>query len=184
MNIGDNIQQENNIIVSNELILQKQFQHLNIKVYGTFENPLFKAKDIGDLLEIKNVREIIKNYNNKQRCDVSLTDAIGREQETIFLTEQGLYKILMRSRKPIAEQFQDWVCEVIGEIRLNSTKKLEEKLNYQEKQLSYYKELHLNRLILMKHLMFFLQILMGYIKLEKLISLQLKNVLNNFKLLV
>lgn len=77
MNIVDNIQQENNITISNELILQKQFQHLNIKVYGTFENPLFKAKDIGDLLEIKNIREIIKNYNNKQRCDVSLTDAIG-----------------------------------------------------------------------------------------------------------
>lgn len=141
MNIVDNIQQENNITISNELILQKQFQHLNIKVYGTFEKPLFKAKDIGDLLEIKNIREIIKNYNNKQRCDVCLTDAIGRSQETNMLTEQGLYKILMRSRKPIAEQFQDWVCEVIEEIRLNSTKNLEEKLNYQEKQLSYYKEL-------------------------------------------
>lgn len=37
------------------------------------------------------VSEVIKNFNNKQRCDVSLTDAIGREQKTTFLTEQGLY---------------------------------------------------------------------------------------------
>jgi hypothetical protein len=34
-----------------------------------------------------------------------------------MLTEQGLYKVLMKSRKPIAEKFQDWVCEVIEEIR-------------------------------------------------------------------
>ena len=134
MNIVDNIQQENNITISNELILQKQFQHLNIKVYGTFEKPLFKAKDIGDLLGIKNVKDAIKNYNDKQKSGVVLTDPHGRSQETNMLTEQGLYKMLMKSRKPIAEQFQDWVCEVIEEIRLNSTKNL-------KKQLSYYKEL-------------------------------------------
>ena len=134
MNKVDNIHQENNIIVSNELILQKQFQHLNIKVYGTFEKPLFKAKDIGDLLGIKNVKDAIKNYNDKQKSGVVLTDPHGRSQETNMLTEQGLYKMLMKSRKPIAEQFQDWVCEVIEEIRLNSTKNL-------KKQLSYYKEL-------------------------------------------
>ena len=82
MNKVDNIHQENNIIVSNELILQKQFQHLNIKVYGTFEKPLFKAKDIGDLLGIKNVKDAIKNYNDKQKSGVVLTDPHGRSQET------------------------------------------------------------------------------------------------------
>jgi prophage antirepressor-like protein len=110
---------------SNNLLI-KQFNGLNIQVYGTYDEPLFKAKDIGDLLGMSNIREVIKNFNNKQRCDVSLTDAIGREQNTTFLTEQGLYKVLMRSRKKIAEQFQDWVCEVVEEIRKNGKYELEE----------------------------------------------------------
>jgi prophage antirepressor-like protein len=102
--------------INTGLNLIKKFEDLDITIHGTSENPLFKAKDIGDLLGIKNIREIIKNYSNKQKV-VSLTDTLGGKQESIMLTEQGLYKVLMKSRKPIAEKFQDWVCEVIEEIR-------------------------------------------------------------------
>jgi prophage antirepressor-like protein len=117
-------------------LLVEQFKHFNIEVHGTYDEPLFKAKDIGDLLEMRNIREVIKNFNEKQRCDVSLTDAIGRQQNTTFLTEKGLYKVLMRSRKPIAEEFQDWVCELIKHIRLNSNNQLQNKI----KELEFYKE--------------------------------------------
>ena len=135
-------------------LLVKQFQDLNINIYGTYEDPLFKAKDIGDLLEMSNIRETIKTFNNKQKV-VSLTDTLGGKQETTMLTEQGLYKVLMKSRKKIAEEFQDWVCEVIEEIRKKGKYDLEEKLlqnqqqlkqNQQqlllkEQELKYYKEL-------------------------------------------
>jgi prophage antirepressor-like protein len=47
-------------------LLIKQFNGLNIQVYGTYDEPLFKAKDIGDLLGMSNIREVIKNFNNKQ----------------------------------------------------------------------------------------------------------------------
>jgi len=40
---------------------------LNIQLYGTYEEPLFKAKDMGDLLEMSNIREVIKNFNSKQK---------------------------------------------------------------------------------------------------------------------
>ncbi|MDD4938248.1 MAG: BRO family protein [Candidatus Shapirobacteria bacterium] len=100
---------------SDNLIIKK-FEDLDITVYGTFDNPLFKANDIGDLLGIKNIRDTIKDYNGKQK-GVVLTDTLGGLQETTMLTEQGLYKVLMKSRKPIAEKFQDWVCQVIEEIR-------------------------------------------------------------------
>ena len=125
MDIVTNIPKENDNQIQTNQLLVEHFKHFNIEIYGTHNKPLFKAKEIGDLLGFKNVREIIKNYNIKQRCDVSLTDAIGREQNTTFLTEQGLYKILMRSRKPIAEEFQDWVCDIIEQIRQNRIKELE-----------------------------------------------------------
>ncbi len=130
-------------------LLVKQFNGLNIQVYGTYEEPLFKAKDIGDLLEMSNIREVIKNFNDRQRCDVSLTDAIGRVQNTTFLTEQGLYKVLMRSRKKIAEQFQDWVCEVVEEIRRKGKYDLEEQLK--TKELEYQRQLQAKEQELLKY---------------------------------
>ena len=84
---------ENNQIqldnTNSDNLLIKQFNGLNIQVYGTYEEPLFKAKDIGDLLGMSNIREVIKIFNNKQKV-VSLTDTLGGQQNTTFLTEQGL----------------------------------------------------------------------------------------------
>jgi len=139
-NTNNQIQLDN---TNSDNLLVKQFKGLNIQVYGTYEEPLFKAKDIGDLLEMSNIREVIKNFNNKQRC-VSLTDTLGGQQNTTFLTEQGLYKVLMRSRKKIAEQFQDWVCEVVEEIRKKGKYDLEEKLK-EHQQLLQIKELEHQR---------------------------------------
>lgn len=119
------------IITNESSLMVKQFENLNINIYGTYEDPLFKAKDIGELLEMKNIREVIKNFNNKQK-GVSLTDTPGGKQEVTFLTEQGLYKVLMKSRKPIAEQFQDWVCEVVEEIRKRGKYDLEEQLKLKD----------------------------------------------------
>jgi prophage antirepressor-like protein len=34
-----------------------------------------------------------------------------------MLTMKGVYKLLMNSSKPIAEKFQDWLVDVIEEIR-------------------------------------------------------------------
>lgn len=48
--------------------------------------------------------------------------------EQLFLTERGLYKVLMISRKPIAKQFQDWVYDVIIEIRKTGEYKLQRKV--------------------------------------------------------
>ena len=39
-------------------------------------------------------------------------------QEMVYVNEQNLYKVIMRSDKPQAEPFQDWVCgEVLPSIR-------------------------------------------------------------------
>jgi hypothetical protein len=50
-----------------ENLLVKEFNGLNIEVHGTYDEPLFKAKDIGDLLGMRNIREVIKNFNEKQK---------------------------------------------------------------------------------------------------------------------
>ena len=114
--------------MSSTALIIKEFANFNIHIYGTYEKPLFKAKEIGELLDIKNIKDSIKQFTNKQKDVAVSTDSIGRQQESIMLTEQGLYKVLMRSRKPIAEEFQDKVCEIMEEIRLTGKYELEKKL--------------------------------------------------------
>ena len=94
-----------------------------VNIQGTHENPLFKAKDIANILELKNIRENLKDFSSDEKV-VSLSYSIGGPQETMFLTEIGLYRIIGRSRKPIAQIFQRWIINVVKEIRINGMYKL------------------------------------------------------------
>ena len=62
-----------------------------ITIKGTVNNPLFRASDIGSILEISNVRQTIKDFDNTEKVAVSIADSIGREQNVSFLTELGFY---------------------------------------------------------------------------------------------
>jgi prophage antirepressor-like protein len=107
--------------------------HTEIIIKGTIENPLFRACDIGEILEISNVRSTIQNFDDTEK-NTQLIKTKGGLQNVTFLTEKGLYKILFKSRKQIAEQFQNWVCEVIKEIRLNGVYDLQKQLKLKDEE--------------------------------------------------
>ena len=90
-----------------------------INIQGTLDEPLFQANQIGKLLEIKNIHCNLQDFDDKHKV-IGSTYTLGGKQETIFLTEYGLYKLLGRSRKPIASVFQNWVVDVLKEIRINA----------------------------------------------------------------
>lgn len=127
----------------------KQFNGLNIKVYGTYEEPLFKAKDIGDLLEIKDIRTTIRDFDKDEWHTMPVIDSLGRSQETNMLTEQGLYKLLMISRRLEAKSFQKWVYNIIKEIRLRGKYDLEEKLK--QKEIEYQMQIEAKEQELLKY---------------------------------
>lgn len=95
-------------VINKSMLLGKE-----IDVYGTAENPLFKAKDVADWMEILNVSDMIKNVDEEERSKFNL----GRQGETWMLTEDGLYEVLMQSRKPVAKQFKKGVKEILKSIR-------------------------------------------------------------------
>ena len=66
-------------------LLVKQFNDLNINIYGTYEEPLFKAKDIGDLLGIKDIRTTLREFDEDEWHSMPLIDSLGRQQETNIL---------------------------------------------------------------------------------------------------
>ena len=92
-----------------------------VRVAGTSEQPLFCLTDICRVLDL----QVTPTKNRLRQDGVSLIkviDSLGREQEATFINEQNLYKVIMRSDKPQAEPFQDWVCgEVLPSIRKHGT---------------------------------------------------------------
>jgi prophage antirepressor-like protein len=103
----------------------------NITIIGTFERPLFRASDVGAVLDITKIRNTINDFNESEKV-AHTVGTLGGNQIVTFLTTKGLYKLLMKSRKPIAEKFQNWICDVVEEIRLSGQYKLEEQLKEKE----------------------------------------------------
>lgn len=96
-------------IINKSIFLDKE-----IDVWGTVEQPLFRAKDVASWLGIKNVPDLVKRIDNEE---VHRLNLCGLQGETWFLTEDGLYELLMQSRKSIAKQFKKGVKKILHEIR-------------------------------------------------------------------
>lgn len=121
-----------NVFGNNALI--KTFNAHNIHIFGTLEEPLFRASEIGDLLDMVNIRATISSFDEDEK-GVNIIDTPGGQQDVVMLTEQGLYKLLMISRKPIAKQFQKWVFSIIKEVRLNGKYDHEKTIEAQKSQI-------------------------------------------------
>lgn len=98
------------VLKRTELLVQ-QFE-----VYGTPQEPLFKAKDVATLLGLTNQRDFVKRVDDDELRKLNLP---GQSGETWMLTENGLYEVLMQSRKPIAKSFKKGVKAILKEIRTN-----------------------------------------------------------------
>lgn len=87
-----------------------------VRVAGTSENPLFCLADVCKILGLR--VDAVQSRLTDVPIRIGVTDSIGREQQMNFVNEKNLYKVIMRSDKPQAEPFQDWVCgEVLPSIR-------------------------------------------------------------------
>ena len=102
--------------------------HTEIVIKGTLDDPLFRASDIGVVLDITTIHSVIRDFDESEKV-LHTMQTLGGSQDVTFLTEKGLYKVLFRSRKPIAQKFQNWVCEVIKEIRLTGVYKMQTEIN-------------------------------------------------------
>lgn len=103
---------------------------VDVLISGTVEHPLLRACDVGKVLGLRNVRSTISDYGSNEKVNIMM-EHNGAMKPIIFLTEHGLYRLLMRSNMPIAYRFQQWVYSVITEIRLNGQYKLQQEMEKQ-----------------------------------------------------
>ena len=90
-------------------------------IYGTAENPLFLAKDVAEMIEHSKADVMISVVDDNEKVKVNNVYVDGRTggNGVWFLTEDGLYEVLMQSRKPIAKEFKKGVKTILKEIRKN-----------------------------------------------------------------
>lgn len=94
---------------------------LNTKfnMYGTIDKPLFLAVDIAEMIEysVDKTHQMLELVDD----DEKLTDTIyrgGQKREVWFLTENGLYELLMQSRKPLAKRFKLEIKKLLHQMRV------------------------------------------------------------------
>lgn len=81
--------------------------------------PWFVAKDVCDILELNNITEALRPLDDDEKTNFRNSEvAQNGGRAPIIISEPGLYKLIMRSRKPEAKEFQRWVThEVLPQIR-------------------------------------------------------------------
>lgn len=87
-------------------------------VYGSVQEPLFVASDIATMINHPNTSELIKLVDDDEKLTSTILRS-GQNRQVWMLTENGLYEVLMQSRKPIAKQFKKGVKAILKEIRTN-----------------------------------------------------------------
>jgi len=131
------------VILLNELKIVEQRELLGkeFRVYGDFENPLFLAKDVAEWIEHSNSRMMLQAVDENEKLCVNNPYALQGQQEQWFLTEDGLYEVLMQSRKPIAKEFKREVKQILKTIRKHGLYAKEELLDNPDIAIAAFKAL-------------------------------------------
>lgn len=101
-----------------QIIEQREVLGKEFKIYGDFENPLFLAKDVAQWIEHTDLSRMMNVVDENEKLKRTLYVS-GQNREVWLLTEDGLYEVLMQSRKPIAKAFKKEVKTILKEIRKN-----------------------------------------------------------------
>lgn len=106
-----------------QIIDEREVLGKQLRIYGDFENPLFLAKDIAEWIDYAktgngsyDVNKMLKTVDENEKL-IRKIFASGQNREMWFVTENGLYEVLMQSTKPIAKEFKKKVKEILKDVR-------------------------------------------------------------------
>ena len=102
----------------NQLKVFKNLEFGQVRTMEVNGEPMFCLTDVCKALELTNSRSVAERLEDDERCKLDLP----RQGETWFITESGLYAVILRSDKPNAKKFRKWITsEVIPSIRKTGT---------------------------------------------------------------
>ncbi|RGX06881.1 hypothetical protein DWV40_10630 [Paraclostridium sordellii] len=104
-----------------EVLDKRKVLGKNITTFGDLETPLFLAKDVANWIGHSNHRSMLNMIDEDEKIKIitPVNNTYGVQNEfTWFLTEDGLYEVLMQSRKPIAKKLKKEIKKILKQIRL------------------------------------------------------------------
>ena len=102
----------------NEIQLFKIDRFGEVRVSGTSEEPLFCLADVCKAIGIANPRNVKDRLEEDDVRQVDTIDNLGRTQQVNYVTESGMYDVIIRSDSENAKPFRKWVTsEVLPSIR-------------------------------------------------------------------
>lgn len=111
-----------------KLITTETFENVPCDFYRNMNDEMLLTRNqIGQALEYKNPQKAIDNIHTKHRNrldDLSVTTKLratdGKEYFTTLYTQRGIMEICRWSRQSKANQFMDWVWDIIEAYRNNT----------------------------------------------------------------
>lgn len=102
-----------------ELQVYKNAEFGSVRTTTIAGQPYFVGKDVASILGYANTRKsLIDHVDEEDKDDVTIRDAIGRNQTMTAINESGLYSLILSSKMPNAKNFKRWVTsEVLPAIR-------------------------------------------------------------------
>lgn len=106
--------------MANQLSVLKQAELCGrqFMVYGSSQDPLFVAKDVATIIGHSDVSTMMRSVDEDEKLIQTILVS-GQNRDVWMLTENGMYEVLMQSRKPIAKKFKKGVKSILKEIRTN-----------------------------------------------------------------
>lgn len=120
---------QNLTVIDSEVICNQQ-----VYVYGTREKPLFLAKEVSSWIGYSDTNMMCKSIDEEEKIKLFVTSDFQKRFPSscwkpsksstyaganyLFLTEFGVYEVLMQSRLPKAKEFKKGVKEILKRIRL------------------------------------------------------------------
>ena len=93
----------------------------DIRTSGTADDPMFCLTDICRALGLS-ASHVKERLSDDVVSTDTIFDKLGRKQNVNFVNEDGLYDVILDSRKPEAKAFRKWVTsEVLPSIRKNGS---------------------------------------------------------------
>lgn len=95
------------------------FDGADVHVLTINGDPWFVAKDVAELLGYSNPLDAVaKHCKAIVKDGFAIRDSIGRMQKTPIIPERDLYRLVIKSKLPGAERFENWVVsDVLPSIR-------------------------------------------------------------------
>lgn len=88
-----------------------------VRTAGTSENPMFCLSDLCRCLGLS-AKGVNQRLSDEVISNYPIIDNLGRTQQALFVNEDGLYDVILDSRKPEAKAFRKWITsEVLPSIR-------------------------------------------------------------------